>query len=142
MKKSSSSINQSSAEKTLLNKYKKLIGNTRIKPQRLILDEENNVYIDLDGYEEGQYAIEIYAHIGSLKAGQRKKIATDILKLSLIDVPNKILIVHNDVKNWLDKNSWIASAVKKHNIKVESADYSKTMEEKIRRTQKKQNRTT
>ncbi|WP_339259765.1 hypothetical protein MKZ12_07980 [Paenibacillus sp. FSL R5-0713] len=94
----------------------------------------------MDGYEKDQYAIEIYAHIGSLKAGQRKKIATDILKLSLIDVPNKILIVHSDVKNWLDKNSSIASAAKKHNIKIEIAIYSKTMETNIRRTQKKQDR--
>lgn len=103
----------------------------------LELDEVSK--IKLDGYDEHYgYAVEVYAHIGKPKGSQPKKIATDILKLSLLDVEHKVFIAHKSVITWLKGESWIALAASKNNIELFEGYFTKRMITLITKTQKDQ----
>lgn len=138
MSNSSSSV-QNWAEKRLLKYYVRIHKIKEVNLESTVINFNNKSKINLDGYsEEYGYAIEIYAHIGKPIAAQQKKLATDILKLSLLDVPNKILIVHEAVYNWLMGNSWIAFAARKHNIEIFKGYFTAKMIRLISKAQKEQ----
>lgn len=69
---------------------------------------------------------EIYAHVGVLKDGQKKKIAKDCLKLiafekhydEKITLEKQFICVDYSVKNYLNGGSWISEIFKLFDIKV------------------------
>ncbi len=89
--KASSSLEQQNIEKyKTLNKQEGL----DLRPTKLKLDKNTEVW--LDGYDERNSAIcEIYAHIGKLKGSQPDKIASDFLKMILVQKCKKISLKKN-----------------------------------------------
>ena len=74
--------------------------------------------------EEPPVAGEIFAHVGALRAGQTHKLATDILKLTLLDKATgrsyrKIIgICDPAVERYLHGDSWLAGCVREFGIEV------------------------
>jgi len=72
--------------------------------------------INLDGLDSS-YAIEIYSHQGKLAAAQEDKVASDILKLSLINRRRKVFISTPSVIDSI-KNKWIGYAAEQYDVEL------------------------
>jgi hypothetical protein len=89
---------------------------------------------------------EIYVFEGILKSGQKRKVASDILKLITIkkilnrnDVECKMLITDESAVTYFSTKSWISKTIKEFNIKLEffKLDSEKVIElQTIRKRQK------
>ena len=74
-KSKSSSVEQQSIEKYLLDTINKKYG---LSLKSTKLDLQDGVQVQLDGYNKQNNAIcEIYAHVGPLKGSQPNKVASD-----------------------------------------------------------------
>jgi hypothetical protein len=88
---------------------------------------------------------EIYAHVGALKDGQKKKIAKDCLKLIAFErhydeqetLEKQFICVDNSVEIYLNGKSWLAKIFKSFDIEV--INYKELKEEHKQEIQKAQN---
>lgn len=79
-----------------------------------------------DGYSENAVA-EVYAGLDKLLAGQKRKIAQDILKMVLYEklsgkkgLLKSIILVDHKIEQILNEgNSWLSKAIEVYNIKIE-----------------------
>ena len=85
----------------------------------------DNIYINPDFYSNDQTIVgEIYAHVGTLKVGQQRKISQDILKLLLLDKSKDmsyrkiITIVDDTVEKYLKGKSFIAESIRQFGIEI------------------------
>lgn len=105
-----------------------------------------NFSLEVDAIDDEGGLYEIYAHVGKLKPGHRKKIASDMLKLLLIEKregkrEKYIAIVNdNDIKNELDENSqsWLALAIKELGFNLQPVNLPLNIIEQIKKIQKRQ----
>ena len=85
----------------------------------------DNIYINPDFYSNDQTIVgEIYAHVGTLKVGQQRKISQDILKLLFLDKSKDmsyrkiITIVDDTVEKYLKGKSFIAESIRQFGIEI------------------------
>lgn len=81
--KDSSSHEQLAAERLIRDQVQTKLGGTRLEPASFTLSA--GARVNVDGVSPGgSVLVEVFAHQGGLKGGQRHKIATDLLKLITI----------------------------------------------------------
>ena len=114
-----------------------------LRPQRLEL--VSGAVVDVDGVAEDESVlVEIFAHQGQLKGGQRHKIAGDALKLITIarertPPPTLILAFGDpDIVRFFGGRSWLAAAINAWGIKVVVAELDVTARDEIRVAQARQ----
>lgn len=97
--------------------------NVDLAPRKIELGD--GVAPEVDGCsQDGSVIVELYARIGKTKPGQRRKIASDILKLLLIEKRRqkpcrKILGFADEVTaRCVRSNSWLAAAVEACDFEV------------------------
>jgi len=131
-------------------KIEKKALNWYAKEHDLVFDDNSPVLdgcsVQIDGYSKSELtAVEVYAHVGNLNAGNVNKVTKDTLKLILLDeslqVKHKVLLfVDEDVrKAFGDKSKrWIAICIQKFGI--ETCVYPLTLKDrkKLLEFQKKQ----
>ena len=111
--------------------------------ERVVLTE--GVHIVPDLYSEKDRIVgEIFAHIGSLKVGQKHKMSQDILKMLLLEQIKgvkyrKVLVIVDDkIEAYLKGKSFIAESIRQFDIEIKKIDLSSKDYEKIMNAQKRQ----
>ena len=106
----------------------------------------DNIYINPDFYSNDQTIVgEIYAHVGTLKVGQQRKISQDILKLLLLDKSKdvsyrKIITVVDDaVEKYLRGKSFIAESIRQFGIEIIRINLPDELYSTIQNAQSRQN---
>ena len=106
----------------------------------------DNIYINPDFYSNDQTIVgEIYAHVGTLKVGQQRKISQDILKLLLLDKSKDmsyrkiITIVDDTVEKYLKGKSFIAESIRQFGIEIIRINLPDELYCKIQNAQSRQN---
>ena len=106
----------------------------------------DNIYINPDFYSNDQTIVgEIYAHVGTLKVGQQRKISQDILKLLLLDKSKdvsyrKIITVVDDaVEKNLRGKSFIAESIRQFGIEIIRINLPDELYSTIQNAQSRQN---
>lgn len=143
----SDSSAQGKAEKAMIDILNQRLG-TALGPKRLALPD--GVVVDLDGYDKGKFTLcEVFAHLGGMKPGQRRKVASDILKLVFTAAAlggswRKVLCIaaadtKGSVARALEGNrSWLVTAIKCFGIEVEVVVLPQDVALEIRKAQSKQ----
>jgi hypothetical protein len=123
---SSNAIEQQLAEAVVLEQISARLG-IPLKARRLGL--ANGAYVDVDGTSADESVlVEVFAHQGTLKGGQRHKIATDVLKLITVaqerNPKPRLILAFADpaILNWTTGKSWLAAAVHAWGVEVMAAD--------------------
>ena len=139
---SSDSTAQRRAEGLILEAVARKVG-VSLSPQRLEL--VSGAVVDVDGVAEDESVfVEIFAHQGQLKGGQRHKIAGDALKLITIarertPPPTLILAFGDpDILRFFGGKSWLAAAINAWGIKIVVADLDVSAQDEIRLAQTRQ----
>lgn len=118
----SSSHEQREAEALILEAIGERL-QTPVAPKRVNLP--GGSYVDVDGVsEEPPVFVEVYAHQGLLKGGQRHKIAGDVLKLVTLGKahpPARLVLAFADdvTARQVRNKGWLAEAVVTWGIEVE-----------------------
>ena len=140
--KASSSLEQQNIEKYLLDILNRQVG-LDLRPAKLKLDENTEVWVD--GYDERHCIIcEIYAHIGKLKGSQPDKIASDFLKMILVQKCKKISLkkifcfASEEAAKKVTGKSWLALVAKEFDIDIVVIPLSKGKEKEILQAQERQ----
>jgi hypothetical protein len=118
-----------------------------IKSYVLKPKESEKLSFQIDGYSESTNSyFEFYAGIEELKVGQKKKLATDILKLitieKIIEKPiNKfIVLIDKKIENKLLSDSWLSKSVQLFNIEIIVIDISDELMSKLKIAKVRQRR--
>lgn len=118
----SDSLAQRTAETALLLELDQHLGFV-VRGERV--DLGNGCYVNVDGINrEHRFLCEIFSRIGKLQAAQVEKVASDILKLTLLErtlggVWRKAMCFADEkAANVLRNRSWLATAAKAANIEV------------------------
>lgn len=109
---------------------------------QLVLDD---CRIQIDGLnEKRRVACEAFARLGELKAGQKRKLGSDILKLLMLERVKggewrKILVVAGEeTAAWLSGSSWQARAVREFSIEVFRVPLERALATALRNRQEDQ----
>ena len=113
-----------------------------------VLELRGGAKVSVDALSAGgTTAFEIFVHQGKLKSGQRRKVATDVLKLVAVaeSVPKVkrtvLLLADADIANGLRfGKSWLTEAIKGSGVRIESVELSEEQIRLIRATQSEQGR--
>jgi hypothetical protein len=138
----SDSTEQVSAERLILDGIQLVVG-AGLGPRRLTLPEGARVDVDGVSDDEG-ILVEVFAHQGALKGGQRHKIPTHILKLitsarGRTPAPRLILaFAEPKLAEWAAGASWLASAIATWGIEVLVVELDETIRDGIRAAQARQ----
>jgi len=142
MKHASDSTEQISAEQHLLGKLKDKI-NVSLESAKIKLP--SGVVIQFDGYNEKEKILcEVYARIGALKGSQPDKVASDILKMLLVEKElNQKFEKHycfssEEAAKKLIGNSWLGATAKRFNVKIHVFELPIEMTETIKKAQERQ----
>jgi hypothetical protein len=118
----SDSAPQRAAERLILDEVERAVGRS-LSPTRLTL--AGGASVDVDGVAEDQSVlVEVFAHQGALKGGQRHKIATDVLKLITIarerePKPRMVLaFAEPRLVEWSAGASWLAASIASWGVEV------------------------
>jgi hypothetical protein len=113
---------QRDAERLILDAVAESVG-VELCPKRLTLN--GGAIVDVDGVaSDGSVLVEVFAHQGQLKGGQRHKIAGDALKLITIAREKtpapRLLLAFGDPKitTFFAGKSWLAAAINAWQIEV------------------------
>jgi hypothetical protein len=137
----SDSGEQSAAEPLILAVVEKALG---VPLQRRSLTLENGARVDVDGVAvDGSVFVEIYAHQGSLNGGNKRKVATDALKLIAIghEHPGSNLVLafaDPEVVSWATGRSWLAAALRTSKIRVLAVELDEDVRAGLRAAQVRQ----
>ena len=133
---------QQNAEKLVIEQVAAALG-TALRPRRLHLLA--GAYVDVDGVSDDEgILVEVFAHQGALKGGQRHKIATDVLKLITVareraQAPRLILAFADPtVADWTAGKSWLAAAVATWGVEVMTAELDESARAGLRAAQVRQ----
>ncbi|MGA2137763.1 MAG: hypothetical protein ABSH14_02775 [Verrucomicrobiia bacterium] len=104
--------------------------------------------VELDGFDEKERIVcEVYAHIGPLKPGQVHKVASDILKMLLVerdqggDGWHKVYcFADKAAAQQLSGDSWLARAAKRFGVEVEVVQPPKQTRASVKKAQRRQTR--
>ena len=120
--RASSSTEQQEIERIILATLNQQLG-LNLAPRCLSLSETTTVHLDgLD--EENHVACEIYSRLGKLKGSQPDKVASDLLKLSLVEDAlggrwRKILcFASEEAAKVVQGKSWLAAAAERFQVEV------------------------
>lgn len=110
------------------------------------LDFQPDIKFSIDGHDEKNKVIcEIYSHQGKLKAAQKHKVTSDILKLltleKLLNSKFRKIICFSDesASKCLKGKSWLSSSIREFSIIVETVELPTEKKNKIIGAQKRQN---
>jgi len=139
---SSSSVEQQGIESYVLDKLNQQEG-LKLKSEKLQLSSD--ISVQLDGFDQANNAIcEIYAHVGKLKGSQPDKVASDFLKMLLVEKNRNskmikyFCFINEEASSKLTGNSWLASVARSFNIIIKVIKLPKDQENKILEAQKRQ----
>jgi len=133
-------------EKTVIEKLNKEYG-YNLKPEEMVLEDGISVF--LDGYDENEKIIcEIYSKIGKLKGSQPDKVASDFLKMLLVEKAKgcqmKKIFCFVDgeaASKFINPNgkSWLNHAKEKLDIDIKVIELTSEERNEIENAQKNQN---
>ena len=110
--------------------------------QSQVINLPNGTSVQVDGFDEDmKTACEIYSRVGKLKGSQPDKLASDILKLILIErhlggTWRKIIcFVDTEAAKSLTNSSWLASTCKTFSIEVVTVAIPVNIRESLLRAQ-------
>ena len=125
---------------------KELCDDTIVKPERLPIDKSVTVYICPDFYsEENRIIGEIHAHIGRLKGAQSDKIASDVLKMLLLEkeqgiqYKKYIAVCDQDEHKQLSGKSALAESIRVFGIELLFISIPEKDYERLQESIRKQN---
>jgi hypothetical protein len=114
-----------------------------LRPERIKL--MNGTQVELDGYDPHQRVLcEIYAHIGPLKGSQPDKVASDILKMVVVEkelgTPCRKIYCFADetASQKLSGDSWLARAAEQLGVERVVIDLPKDIRDLIVSAQHRQ----
>ncbi len=100
----------------------------------------------MDGFDEEKKIIcEIYARIGTLKPGQKQKVASDFLKMLLVEktkncqLDKYFIFVDEEAAKQVEGKSWLSCAAKNFCINIEVIELSEKQKKSLEIAQKRQN---
>jgi hypothetical protein len=138
----SESSTQRDAERLILDAVAQSVG-AELAPKRLTLN--GGAVVDVDGVAPDESVlVEVFAHQGPLKGGQRHKIAGDALKLITIARERKpvprLLLAFGDpnITTFFAGKSWLAAAINAWQIEIIVAELDDAVREGIRGAQARQ----
>lgn len=138
----SSSDEQQSIEAVILKQLNLKLG-LNLAPAQLSLSE--SAHVQLDGLDENKKtACEIYARVGKLKGSQPDKVASDLLKMELVERLKggkwrKIFcFVDPQAAKLLLGKSWLAVVVKTLNVEIHVTPLGEAEREKLIAAQTRQ----
>lgn len=138
----SSSREQSKAESVILSEINRLYG-LNLEPTSFLLSDRHKVQIDgLD--EKNSVICEIYARVGKLKGSQPDKLASDLLKMALVEkltdrVWRKIMCFCNEsAAMTLKGRSWLATVAAHFAVEVIVVEIPEKTREALLMAQKRQ----
>ncbi len=138
----SDSTEQQKAEISILKALSKDIS-VELKSSKISLPSGYTVQID--GFNEKEKVLcEIYAHIGKLKGSQPDKVASDFLKMLLVESSlggvwqKYFCFADNEAASLLRGKSWLAISANKFGIKVCTFPLPKDAESIVKDAQKRQ----
>lgn len=145
-KRDGDSSEQLEVEKWLLDAFSRELGVTLTQNKKWKLGGGGQ--IELDGFCESLLILcEAWAHIGSPKGGQPKKVMTDALKLLFANdafVEGKgelvLLFADRDAAKRFQGTSWMAQCLRKYNIKVKVIELPPELKAKVLKAQQRQYR--
>ncbi|MDE2104564.1 MAG: hypothetical protein KGL39_45435 [Patescibacteria group bacterium] len=139
----SSSLEQYDAELVAITLLSKELGIV-LAPAKLSLDDDTRTLVHVDGFHEGPPAhiVEVFAHQGPLKPGQRHKVMSDVLKLVAIGgrYPRaKLLLVLTDTLAAADaRRGWRGAAAKSLGVEVRTVTLPDDVAAAVRAAQQRQ----
>lgn len=105
----------------------------------------DKVHIEPDFYSSEEKIVgEIFAHIGGLLEGQKRKISQDVLKMLLLEkkhnfVYRKIFVVCDEAGlKYLTGDSWTAACISEFGIEIKHIELSEEERQELLTTQAKQ----
>jgi len=137
----SSSHEQQSAERLILGAVSLHLG-SKVTPRRV--DLPGGAYVNVDGVaDEPPVFVEVYAHQGRLRGGQRHKIAGDILKLLTLGKAHpgaRLVLAFADIEvaGQVQNKGWLAEAIRTWSVEVFVADLPVEVREGLRAAQGRQ----
>jgi hypothetical protein len=126
------------AERLIIEHLSGLLG-TRLEPKQLALPGGSKINVDGVSVDE-TVLVEAFAHQGSLKGGQKQKIAVDAFKLVTLAAgrepkPRLILALADDAAK-AGVGGWLAEALESWNVEVVVAPLDATVKQGIATAQK------
>ena len=145
LRKKSSSTEQQYIEEVVISRIRNLLDIPFEKNSKISVGISSNTYIQPDFYSKEEMVIgEVYAHIGTTKSAQDKKLANDILKMLLLDrkthyVHRKIIVVCDDkVSQKLKGKGWLAECIREYDIEILQVELTTEERELVINAQKRQ----
>jgi hypothetical protein len=138
----SNSHEQTQAERLILDSVEKKV-NQKLTSGWLTFGASGEVQVD-GVSSDGSVLVEVFAHQGHLKSGQRHKIAGDALKLITLAkdrVPRPELILafaDESIAVWAAGKSWLATSLAVWNIEVVVAELDPEVRAGLRAAQARQ----
>ena len=139
----SKSDEQQKAEIIIGNRVEKELSCSLKRNEKVVLSEEIHIVPDLYS-EQDRIVGEIFAHIGSIKVGQKHKISQDILKMLLLEkikgvkYRKMIIIVDEKIEEYLKGKSFMAESIRQFGIEIKKVDIPDETYENIMHAQKRQ----
>jgi hypothetical protein len=137
----SDSGEQQAAEEHIRMKVSEHLGR-ELSKKRIKLD--GGAVMEVDGVTADESTfVEIFSHQGSMKGGQRHKIATDAFKLVTLgrSRPEATLILalaHPDAVRFATQRTWIAEALKEWGVEVLEVELDETATNELVKAQVRQ----
>ncbi len=138
----SSSVEQAQAETLILEALNRDLG-TSLTPQTIPVGE--GALVSLDGFDEKRRVVcEAYARVGKLKGSQPDKLASDILKMILLERTlgfslRKILaFCDNAAASKVRGSSWLAQCTQLFGVEVKVVSIPEEAKESVRGAQRRQ----
>lgn len=136
------SSEQREAEQWLLGELSAKLG-AELSKKKLRLS--NGGYLELDGFcESPPIFCEIWAHVGSVKGAQPKKVMTDALKLifarRILNKSAKCILLFADhlAASRFQGTSWMAECLFEHEISIEVIELPEELTDKVQNAQDRQ----
>lgn len=140
--KAGNSAVQVAAESQILAAVESTMGVTSLLPHSVALAD--GVAIKVDGCDGGKSTfVEAYARQGALKGAQLKKVAQDILKLSLVreKYPHaRLIIAFASAEACNSIRGWVLHAARVHRIELLAVDIPEATRQAILAAQERQYR--
>ena len=139
----SKSDEQPKSEIIIVNRVEKELSCPLKRNEKVVLSEEIHIVPDLYS-EQDRIVGEIFAHIGSIKVGQKHKISQDILKMLLLEkikgvkYRKMIIIVDEKIEEYLKGKSFMAESIRQFGIEIKKVDLPDETYENIMHAQKRQ----
>ena len=142
--KSSSDV-QVKVERYIFNLLEDKLGFSLDANRKLYLKDNPFTFIQPDFYsEEKQIIGEIFAHIGTIKVGQKHKFTNDILKLLTFEKAKKLnyrkilVVCDDDVVRYLQGDSVLAERIRLFNMEIMLIELSDELKKEVIETQRRQ----